>query len=127
MATIQTPAEIMPLLERLTGQRIAALQVLGINSLKTFSPPPEALVGQDVTAVGVLDHTVRIDTISHVISFDLQRTGRVVPLENAQAYTPVAGSNRPTVRLLMTDGSGVDLSEPARTKRITVTIAARSA
>lgn len=126
MATIQTSAEIMTLLERLTGQQIAALQVLGINSLKTFSPPPEALVGEDVTAVGVLDRTVRIDTISHVISFDLQRTGQVVPLENAKVYAPVAGVNRPTVRLLMADGSGVDLSEPARTKRITVTIAARS-
>ncbi|MFD6026050.1 hypothetical protein [Streptomyces griseoluteus] len=127
MATIQTSEEIMTLLERLTGQQIAAVQVLGINSLKTFSPPPEALVGEGVTAVGVLDRTVRIDTPSHVISFDLQRTGRVVPLENAEAYTPAAGVSRPTVRLLMADGSGVDLSEPARTKRITVTITSRSA
>ncbi|SOE65834.1 hypothetical protein SAMN05446589_2760 [Streptomyces sp. OV198] len=127
MATIQSPAEIMTLLERLTGQKIAALQVLGINSLKTFSPPPEALMGEAVTAVSVLDRTVSIDTDSHVISFDLQRTGRVVPLENAEAYASVAGVNRPTVRLLMADGSGLDLSEPARTKRITVTITARSA
>ncbi|UNZ18051.1 hypothetical protein [Streptomyces sp. 891-h] len=127
MTTSQSPAEIMTLLERLTGQKIAALQVLGINSLKTFSPPPEALVGEAVTAVGTLDRSISIDTVSHVVTFDLQRTGRVVPLENAQAYTPVAGVSRPTVRLLMADGSGVDLSEPARTKRITVSIAARSA
>lgn len=127
MATIQSPSEITILLERLTGQKIAALQVLGINSLKTFSPPPEALVGEAVTGVGVLDRTISIDTVSHVISFDLQRTGRVVPLENAEAYTTVAGGNRPTVRLLMADGSGLDLSEPARTKRITVAIVARSA
>ncbi|MFD0290675.1 hypothetical protein ACFWJS_05290 [Streptomyces sp. NPDC127061] len=126
MATTQSPAEIMTLLERLMGQRIAALQVLGINSLKTFSPPPEALVGEVVTATGVLDRTISIDTVSHMISFDLQRTGRVIPLENAEAYRPVAGVNRPTVRLLMADGSGLDLSEPARTKRITVTIVARS-
>ncbi|MEH0513393.1 hypothetical protein QBC31_22220 [Streptomyces sp. B21-079] len=127
MATIQSPAEMMILLRRLTGQKIAALQVLGINSLKTFSPPPEALVGEAVTAARVLDRTISIDTVSHVISFDLQRTGRVVPLENAEAYTPAAGGNRPTVRLLMADGSGIDLSEPARTKRITVAITARSA
>jgi hypothetical protein len=127
MATIQSPAEITTLLERLKGQKIAVLQVLGINSLKTFSPPPEALVGEPVTAVAVLDRTISVDTASHVISFDLQRTGRVVPLENAEEHRSVAGANRPTVRLLMADGSGLDLSEPARTKRITVTIATRPA
>ncbi|MFF9217422.1 hypothetical protein [Streptomyces viridosporus] len=127
MATTQSAAEIMPLLEPLTGQKIAALQVLGINSLKTLSPPLEALAGEVVTAADVVDRALRVDTTSHVISFDLQRTGRVVLLESAEPYRFVAGANRPTVRLLMADGSGLDLIEPAKTKRITVTIATRPA
>ncbi|MFI0729068.1 hypothetical protein ACH4S9_08570 [Streptomyces sp. NPDC021225] len=127
MGTIQSAAEVMPLLEPLTGQKIAALQVLGINSLKTLSPPLEALAGEAVTAADVVDRTLRIDTTSHVISFDLQRTGRVVLLESAEPYRFVAGANRPTVRLLMADGAGLDLIEPAKTKRITVTITTRPA
>ncbi|MFE2391172.1 MULTISPECIES: hypothetical protein [Streptomyces] len=127
MGTIQSAAEIEPLLEPLTGQKIAALQVLGINSLKTLSPPLEALAGEVVTAADVVDRTLRVDTTSHVISFDLQRTGRVVLLESAEPYRFVAGANRPTVRLLMVDGTGLDLIEPAKTKRITVTITTRPA
>ncbi|WP_108933339.1 hypothetical protein [Streptomyces ardesiacus] len=127
MGTIQSAAEIEPLLEPLTGQKIAALQVLGINSLKTLSPPLEALAGEVVTAADVVDRTLRVDTTSHVISFDLQRTGRVILLESAEPYRFVAGANRPTVRLLMVDGTGLDLIEPAKTKRITVTITTRPA
>jgi hypothetical protein len=127
MAIIQSSAEIISLLERLKGQRIGALQVLGINSLKTFSPPPEALVGEVVTAVDVVERTVGVYTATHLISFDLQRTGRVVLLESAEPYQHVAGVGRPTVRLLMADGSGLDLTEPAKTKRITVTIVTQSA
>ncbi|MGW3459006.1 hypothetical protein ACWDE9_05200 [Streptomyces olivaceoviridis] len=127
MGTIQSAAEIEPLLEPLTGQKIAALQVLGINSLKTLSPPLEALAGEVVTAADVVDRTLRVDTTSHVISFDLQRTGRVVLLESAEPYRFVAGANRPTVRLLMVDGKGLDLIEPAKTKRITVTITTKPA
>ncbi|MFI8284624.1 hypothetical protein ACIF84_16395 [Streptomyces albidoflavus] len=127
MGSIQSAAEIEPLLEPLTGQKIAALQVLGINSLKTLSPPLEALAGEVVTAADVVDRTLRVDTTSHVISFDLQRTGRVVLLESAEPYRFVAGANRPTVRLLMVDGTGLDLIEPAKTKRITVTITTRPA
>lgn len=127
MATIQSTAEITPLVEHLKGKRIAAFQVLGINSLKTLSPPPEALVGEVVTAADSVERTVSIDTASHRISFDLQRTGRVVLLEAAEPYRLVVGVSRPTIRLLMTDGSGVDLTEPAKTKRITATIEILSA
>ena len=46
MATIQTDDEIRDILVRLEGEAIATLQVLGINSLKTLSPTPEALAGE---------------------------------------------------------------------------------
>ncbi|MDX2544684.1 hypothetical protein ACOT81_20460 [Streptomyces sp. WI04-05B] len=127
MATIQSSAEIMSLLQHLKEKRIAALQVLGINSLKTFSPPLETLTGEVVKAADVVERTINVDTANHVVSFDLQRTGRVVLLESAEPYRLVAGAARPTVRLLMADGSGLDLTEPAKTKRITVTLVAKPA
>ncbi|MET8696578.1 hypothetical protein ABZV65_29050 [Streptomyces bauhiniae] len=126
MATIQSAAEIASLLERLNGKKIAELQVLGVNSLKSISPLPDALVGEAVAEVDVAERIITMHTASHRISFDLQRTGRVVMLESAEPYQHVAGVSRPTVRLLTADGSGVDLTEPAKTKRITVTIVTRS-
>ncbi|MFZ4240708.1 hypothetical protein ACOZGD_36795 [Streptomyces murinus] len=126
MATIQSAAEIAPLLDRIKGQKITALQVLGINSLKSLSPSPEALSGEVVTATDIVERIINIKTASHIISIDLQRTGRVVLLEAAEPYRLVVGTVRPTVRLLMNDESGLDLTEPAKTKRITVTISARS-
>lgn len=127
MATIQSAVEITSLLERIRGHKIASLQVLGINSLKTLSPPPETLAEEVVTAVDVVERTICIYTADHVIRLDLQRTGRVVLLESAEPYQFSVGTSRPTVRLVMADGSGLDLTEPAKTKRITVTIVTRSA
>ncbi|WP_328914251.1 MULTISPECIES: hypothetical protein [unclassified Streptomyces] len=125
MAIIQSAAEINPLLAHLKGRTISALQVLGINSLKSVSPSPESLVGEVVRAVGIVERTINIHTASHVITFDLQRTGRVVLREAAEPFRLVAGAARPTVRLLMDDGSGLDLTEPAKTKRITAMISAQ--
>ncbi|MGW9068112.1 hypothetical protein ACWGQT_01520 [Streptomyces yangpuensis] len=125
MATIQSAAEISPLLAHLKGRTITALQVLGINSLKSASPPPEALAGEVVSAVEIVERTININTAGHLITFDLQRTGRVVLHEAAEPFRLAAGTTRPTVRLLMDDGSGLDLIEPAKTKRITATISAQ--
>ncbi len=126
MATIQSVAEIAPLLERLQGKKIAMLQVLGVNSLKSVSPLLEAVVGEAVTEVDVVERIVNMHTACYRISCDLQRTGRVVPFESAGPCRHAAGASRPTARLLMVGGSGVDLTEPAKTKRITVTIVSRS-
>ncbi|MFI9283848.1 hypothetical protein [Streptomyces werraensis] len=126
MASIQSAAEIATLLERLKGKKIALLQVLGVNSLKSVSPLPQALVGEALTEVDVGERIINMHTAGHRISFDLQRTGRGVPLESAEPFRHAAGASRPTVRLLMADGSGLDLTEPAKTKRITVTIVTRS-
>ena len=122
VTAIQTASQIHDILERLHGQEIAGLEVLGINSLKSLSPMPDALVGDTVTATESFDRLFRIRTNAHTIVVDLQRTGRLVWLDSAAPYTLVPGTSRPTVRLLLADGSGLDLTEPAKTKRITVTL-----
>lgn len=102
-----------------------ALQVLGINTLKSVLPLPDALVGETVTGSEVAERTFRLVTADYEITVDLQRTGKVVWLDAAQPYRLVPGSARPTVRLLLAGGTGLDLTEPAKTKRITVTLANR--
>ncbi len=126
MTSIQTPDEIQAILARLEGKEIADLQVLGINSLKSFSPMPDALTGDTIEASAVSDRLFTVTTTHHDVAVDLQRTGKVVWLAKAEPYVMAVGSARPTVRLVLTNGQGLDLTEPAKTKRITVTVSARS-
>lgn len=122
---IQTADEISGLLARLKDDHIAALQVLGINSLKSHSPMPDALVGEQVVGSAVHGRTCTIETSNYNISVDLQRTGRLVWLAKAVPQTVAATASRPTVRVVLSSGAGLDLSEPAKTKRITVTLSVR--
>lgn len=123
VAALQNFKQIHEILERLNGQEIAGLQVLGINALKSLSPMPHELIGDIVVATVVSDRVFTISTDVHTIVVDLQRTGRLVWVDSAAPYTLGAVTGRPTVRLLLADGSGLDLTEPAKTKRITVTLA----
>ncbi|MEI2825789.1 MAG: hypothetical protein V9F04_04855 [Dermatophilaceae bacterium] len=125
MAAIQTPDEIQAILTRLEGEQIATLQVLGINSLKSSSPMPHALEGDMVESSAVTDRQFTVVTNRHEIAVDLQRTGKLLWLAAADPYVMAVGSVRPTVRLVLRSGQGVDLTEPAKTKRITVTVSAR--
>lgn len=123
MASIQTPDAVETLLGQIRDHEIAGLQVLGVNSLKSFTPVAEALVGQVVTSVDHLDRTFTIRTSDFTITCDLQRAGRVIWLDSAAPYVSTPAAARPTVRLVFTDGTGIDLTEPAKTKRISVTLA----
>jgi hypothetical protein len=122
MAAVQSAVEISGLLARLTGMEIAEFQVLGINSLKSLSPRLDSLSGQRVTDSEVAIRVVTIRTTDYQIVIDLQRTGRLIWLTRAQPYQLIAGVSRPTVRLLLSGGAGLDVTEPAKTKRITVAI-----
>ena len=123
MPSVQSPSEINDLLaEQLAGRSIRQLQVLGINSLKTISPPAEKLVGEHVVIARCEERIVVVSTTAFEIRVDLQRTGRVVWLEKAEAWQLSSGVPLPTVRLLLEDGSGLDFTEPAKTKRIAVSL-----
>jgi hypothetical protein len=126
VAVEQSADEMLAILGRLHGQEIATLQVLGINTLNSVLPLPEALVGETVTGSDVAGRTFRLVTVNYEIAVDLQRTGKVAWVDAAQPYRSVPGSARPTVRLLLASGTGLDLREPAKTKRITVMLANRA-
>lgn len=126
MAALQTADEIRAILARLEGQVISSLQVLGINSLKSFSPTPEGLVGDTIESSAASDRLFALTTTGHEVIFDLQRSGKLVWLPQAEPYVMAAGSLRPTARIVLANGQGLDLAEPAKTKRITVTVSTRA-
>jgi hypothetical protein len=123
VASVQTAGEIAATLERPHGKRITLLQVLGINSLKPLTPTADDLVGEVIDASEVANRTFTLHAGAHLVIFGLQRTGRVVWMAASEPFRLAAGG-MPTVRLTTKEGS-VDLSEPAKTKRITVTVRER--
>lgn len=124
--TSQSAEDMAAILRKcVVGRAIRTLQVLGINALKTVDPPPTALEGLIVVDVAVRDRLVEITSETCGIDVDLARTGRIKWLETAQAWTPKDATPAPTLRLLLTDGSAVDFTEPARTKRISASIRSR--
>jgi hypothetical protein len=128
MPSVQSPREIDDLLaEQLVGRSIGQMQVLGVNSLKTITPSVDALAGEKVHSARSEDRIIVISTAGYKVSIDLQRTGRVTWLKSAQPWQLSSGTPLPTVRLLLDDGSGLDFAEPAKTKRIAVTMVSRPA
>lgn len=123
MPSIQSPSEIDDLLMgQLVGQSIRQLQVLGVNSLKTITPSADVLVGEQVRSARCEERVIAIATTAYEIRIDLQRTGRVTWLKSADAWRLSSGIPLPSARLLLADGTGLDFTEPAKTKRITVSL-----
>jgi hypothetical protein len=123
MAATQPTELQLGLLNRLLGESVAQLQVLGVNSLKSVTPPLSDLVGLEITAVSVSERLVTIGMGSCIATIDLQRTGRLQWLDHAEP-AQIGRPSLPTLRLLLQSGAGLDFSEPAKTKRIAVTICA---
>jgi len=123
MPAVQSPRDIDDLLAgQVVGRSIRQLQVLGVNSLKTVTPPADVLVGEQVHSARCEERVIGISTTAYEIRIDLQRTGRVTWLKSADSWLMSSGVPLPSARLLLDDGSGLDFTEPAKTKRITVTL-----
>ena len=119
----RTCHEIDPTLtDRLVGASARAFQVLGVNALKTVQPTTDAVIGQRVVEVDIQGRQVQISTLELHVIIDLARTGRVACFDLAEPWIPTDRTPAPTIRLLLDNGGGVDFAEPARTKRITVSI-----
>src|SRR4051794_29121234 len=105
MVAVQSTDEILGLLDRLVGEAIAELQVLGINNLKSVTPSPSEVVGSKVLDASLVDRTLTIEAGAFFLTFDLQRTGRLEWLD-AAAPARIGQPGLPTVRLLLESGSG---------------------
>lgn len=123
MAAPQSTIEILALLQRLVGESVREFQVLGINSLKSVLPTPLDLAGSKIKSVAASDRSLTITLGDFSALIDLQRTGRLVWL-NAAVPARFGQANLPTVRLILDSGSGMDFTEPTKTKRIAVTLSA---
>jgi len=111
--------------QRAVGRAVRDLTVLAINALKTLDPPLSALVDRRIIGVEIDDQdrlVIHLDDLD--LTVNLERTGRLAWTDSCAPWTPRDGA-RPTARLLLDDGSGIDFKEPAKTKRIAFTITRR--
>jgi formamidopyrimidine-DNA glycosylase len=114
----EVQALVADLGSRLTGRRIARLDVTAFAALKTYDPAPSVLTGAtftavsrhgkflDLTAVGAATEDKPVHLIVH-----LARAGWLRWRENAPAPGAGRGKGPIAARLVLDDGSGFDLTE----------------
>ncbi|GAA5015299.1 Fpg/Nei family DNA glycosylase [Kitasatospora paranensis] len=114
--------EVQALAERMTaacaGRTVARVEVLSVQVLKTFDPPPHALHGCAVAGVGRHGKFLDLATADgpHLV-LHLARAGWVHARASFPAKPP--GRRGPlALRLVLDDGSGYDVTEQGTTKRL---------
>ncbi|UFU04169.1 Fpg/Nei family DNA glycosylase [Ruania suaedae] len=123
------------LTERLVGRTVAAVHVPGIQALKTFDPPPQALVGRAVDRVDRHGKWLEVRTgadpdgdqagLSLVVH--LARAGWLRWQERAPATVPRSPKSPIAVRVVLDDGSAFDLTEAGTRKRLAVHVVREAA
>jgi len=114
--------EVQALVDFLQG-RLAGLAVVGvelgsISVLKTFNPPPQALVGAPVTGMSRHGKFVDIDCGGTHLVFHLARAGWL-RWSDALPQTVIRPGKSPiALRVRLDDGSGFDLTEAGTKKRL---------
>ncbi|MEV6206326.1 DNA-formamidopyrimidine glycosylase family protein [Kitasatospora sp. NPDC051914] len=120
--------EVQALAERMAeacaGRSVARVDVLSVQVLKTFDPPPQAL--HDRTVAGVGRHGKFLDLTAdggpHLV-LHLARAGWV----HRRASFPAKPPSRRgplALRLVLDDGSGFDVTEQGTTKRLAAYVVA---
>ena len=105
---------------RTRGRVVAAVDIGAISALKTFAPPPSALVGTTVT--GATRHGKWIDVCTdgpHLV-LHLSRAGWLRWYDAVPATTVRPGRSPIALRVRLDDGSGFDLTEAGTRKRLAV-------
>ncbi len=106
-----------------TGQMVRAVHVVSFPALKTFDPPPAALVGGRITAVSRhgkwIDLTIEADDGERHLIFHLSRAGWVRWYEEAPTGLPRGGKSPIAARVVLEHGA-FDLTEAGTKKRLAI-------
>jgi formamidopyrimidine-DNA glycosylase len=104
--------------ERLDGLAVVGVELGSISVLKTFDPPPDALVGAPITGVGRHGKFIDIDCGGTHLIFHLARAGWL-RWSDALPQTVIRPGKSPiALRVRLDDGSGFDLTEAGTKKRL---------
>ena len=111
------------LTERAVGHVVARVDLAAISALKTFDPPPSALVGLEITGVSRHGKFLDLDVDGLHLVTHLARAGWL-QWKDALPSAPPKPSTKSLIalRLHLDDGSGFDLTEAGTRKGLAVYI-----
>ncbi|MGL5928008.1 MAG: Fpg/Nei family DNA glycosylase [Dermatophilaceae bacterium] len=104
--------------ERTAGLVVTGVELGSITVLKTFTPPPQALVGAPVDGVARFGKFVDLDCGGTHLVFHLARAGWLRWSDQMSATTLRPGKSPIALRVRFDDGSGFDLTEAGTKKRL---------
>ncbi|MBO1758651.1 MULTISPECIES: DNA-formamidopyrimidine glycosylase family protein [Dermacoccus] len=109
--------------ERIVGRAIVGVELASIAVLKTFDPPPQALVGLVVDAVSRHGKWIALETSGGLsLVFHLSRAGWLRWSDALPTTVLRPGKSPIALRVRFDDGSGFDLTEAGTQKRLAVHI-----
>jgi formamidopyrimidine-DNA glycosylase len=112
------------LAERAVGEAVTGVELGSITVLKTYAPPPDALIGAPVESVTRHGKFIDLDCGGTHLIFHLARAGWLRWYEEVPATRLRPGKSPIALRIRLSDGSGFDLTEAGTKKRLAAYITA---
>jgi formamidopyrimidine-DNA glycosylase len=106
--------------ERAVGRAVARVDVAAFTVLKTVSPPPSALAGLSVEAVGRHGKFLDLDIGGVHLVVHLARAGWLHWRQSLPPAPPRPGKGPLALRVHLDGGAGFDLTEAGTQKRLAV-------
>ncbi|MBT2398353.1 Fpg/Nei family DNA glycosylase [Streptomyces sp. ISL-100] len=106
--------------EHLVRREIARVVPVAVSVLKTYDPPPSALEGAAVTAVGRHGKFLDISAGGLHLVTHLARAGWLRWKDDLPAEPPRPGKGPLALRVALADGAGFDLTEAGTKKSLAV-------
>jgi formamidopyrimidine-DNA glycosylase len=103
---------------RTDGLAVTGVELGSFHVLKTFTPPPDALVGAPVDGVHRHGKFIDVDCGGTHLVFHLARAGWLRWSDTAPATRLRPGKSPIALRVRFDDGSGFDLTEAGTQKRL---------
>ncbi len=104
--------------DRVVGQAVTSVELGSISVLKTFDPPPQALVGAPVDSVSRHGKFVDLDCDGTHLVFHLARAGWLRWSDPLSRTVLRPGKSPIALRVRFSDEAGFDLTEAGTRKRL---------
>lgn len=108
------------LAERCVGRKVERVELHSLSGLKTFDPSLDALVGRPMTAVERRGKFLCPDFDGIWLALHLSRSGWVRWREDIRLLKPGPKKGPLALRARLDDGSGFDVTEAAKEKRLSI-------
>ena len=104
--------------ERAVGEAITGVELGSITVLKTYSPPPDALIGAPIESATRHGKFIDLDCGGTHLIFHLARAGWLRWYDEVPATRLRPGKSPIALRVRLSDDSGFDLTEAGTKKRL---------